>query len=154
MLEQKGVVAGLDADDVVYVSFTQVAQVWGVSAETVLDDDDEQVGMLLAKVLQPAAGGVALAVILGVAVLVDDRLGRQRDDFLEVGMDKRGPQQLVGIGDAAAAMMLLQARGTMDLGGREIRRPVQRHQVMVVQIGETFQRLAALQAPENVAEQG
>src|SRR5271167_2009258 len=134
MLEQKGVVAGLDADDVVYVSFTQVAQVWGVSAETVLDDDDGQVGMLLAKALQPAAGGVSLAVVLGVAVLVDDRLGRQRDDFLEVGMDQRGAQQLMGIGDAAAAMVLFQARGAMDFGGGEIARAVQRYQIMAFQV--------------------
>ena len=64
----------------------------GVGAEAVLDDDNGQVGMFLAKVLQPAACGVAFAVVLGVAILVDDRLGRQRDDLLAVGMDQRGAQ--------------------------------------------------------------
>jgi hypothetical protein len=36
---------------------------------------------------------------------------------------------LVGIGDSAVAMVLLQARGAMDLGGGEITRAVERHQV-------------------------
>ena len=47
--------------------------------------------MLLAKPFEPAAGGVPLAVVLGLTVLLDDRLGCQRDDFLEVGMDQGGP---------------------------------------------------------------
>ena len=55
--------------------------------------------MLLAKPFEPAAGGVPLAVVLGLTVLLDDRLGCQRDDFLEVGMDQGGPQQLMGIGE-------------------------------------------------------
>jgi hypothetical protein len=118
--EQKGVVAGLDTNDVMRASLSQIAKVGGVGAEGVFDDDDWQVGMLLAKPFQPAAGGVPFAVVLGLTILLDDRLGRQRDDFLEVGMDQGGPQQLVGIGDAAVAMVLLQARETMDLGGGEI----------------------------------
>jgi hypothetical protein len=43
--------------------------------------------MLLAKLFQPAAGGIPLTVVLGLAVLLNDRLRCQRDDFLEVGMD-------------------------------------------------------------------
>ena len=135
-------------------SLTQVAEVGGVGTEGVFDDDDRQVGMLLAKPFEPAAGGVPLAVVLGLTVLLDDRLGRQGDDFLEVGMDQGGPQQLMGIGDAAVAMVLLQAGGTMDLGGGEIRGAVQRQQVMAVQIDEAFQHLAALEATEDVAEPG
>src|SRR5207253_1397304 len=111
VLEQKDVVAGLDANDVMHAGRAQVTQVGGVGAEAILDDDDGQVGMFLTKLLQPAAAGVALAVVLGVAVGIDDRLRRQRDDLLEVGMDQGGAQQLMGIGDAAAAMVLLQARG-------------------------------------------
>ena len=81
--------------------------------------------MLLAKPFEPAAGGVSLAIVLSLTVLLDDRLGCQRDDFLEVGMDQGGPQQLMGIGDAAVAMVLFQTGGTMDLGGGEIRGAVQ-----------------------------
>ena len=111
MVEQKRVVARLDANDVMHPSLTQVAKVGGVGAEGVFDDDDRQVGMLLAKPFEPAAGGVPLAIVLGLTILLDDRLGCQRDDFLEVGIDQGGPQQLMGIGDVAVAMLLHQARG-------------------------------------------
>ena len=123
VVEQKGVVARFDANDVMRASLTQVAEVGGVGAEGVFDDDDRQVGMLLTKPFEPAAGGVPLAVVLGLTILLDDRLGCQRDDFLEVGMNQGGPQQLMGIGDAAIAMVLFQTGGTMDLGGGEIRGP-------------------------------
>src|SRR5271157_4032849 len=96
VVEQKRVVARLDANDVMRASLTQVAKVGSVGAESVFDDDDRQVGMLLAKPFEPAAGSVPLAVVLGLTVLLDDRLGCQRDDFLEVGMDQGGPQQLMG----------------------------------------------------------
>jgi hypothetical protein len=124
----------------------QVIEVRRVGAEGVLDDDHGQVGMLAAEAPEPAAGGVAFAVVLGVAVLVDDRLGRQRDDFLEIGMNQGGFQQLMGIGDAAASMVLLQTRRTVDLGGRIIGRSVE--------IDEGLQDLAALQAAEDITEQG
>ena len=126
----------------------------GIGAERVFDDDDRQMGMLLAKRVEPTAGGVPLAVILGLTVLLDDRLGRQWDHFLEVGMDEGRPQQLMGIGDVAIAMLLHQAGGAMDLGGGEIGRTVQRHQVVAAQKDKAFQRLAALQAPEDRAERG
>ena len=152
--EQKGVVAGLHADNVARASLGQVVEMGGVCAEGVFDDDDRQMGMLLAKLFEPAAGGIPLAVVLGLAVLLDDQLWCQWDNFLEVGMDESGPQQLMGIGDAAVAMVLLQARGAMDLRGGEIRRAVERQQVMAVQIDEAFEHLAALQATEEVAETG
>src|SRR5271157_551690 len=108
--------------------------------------------MLLAKPFKPTAGGVPLTVVLGLTILLNDRLRCQRDDFLEVGMDQGGPQQLMGIGDVAVAMVLLQAGGTMDLGGGEIGCAVQRQQVMIVHIEEALEHLAALQATEDLAE--
>jgi hypothetical protein len=75
VLEQNGVVAWLDAKDVRRAGLAQVAQVGSVGAEGIFDDDDRQMGMLVAKRLEPAAGGVPLAVILVLTVLLDDRLG-------------------------------------------------------------------------------
>ena len=92
VLEQKRVIARLDANDVMRASLTQVAEVGGVGAEGVFDDDDRQVGMLAAKTLEPAAGGIPLTVVLGLTILVDDRLRRQWNHFLEVGMDQSSPQ--------------------------------------------------------------
>ena len=59
VLEQESVVAGFDADDEMGVGFAQIAQMRGVGGEAVLDHDDGQVRMFLAKQLEPAAGGVA-----------------------------------------------------------------------------------------------
>ena len=48
VLEQKGMIAWLDADDVVHAGVAQVIEVRRVGAEGVLDDDRGQVGMLAA----------------------------------------------------------------------------------------------------------
>jgi len=87
ILEQERVIAWLDADDVAGAGRAEVAQVRGVGGQGVLDDDDREVGMLLAELFEPAAGGIPLAVVLGLAVLLDNGLRGQRDDLLEVGMD-------------------------------------------------------------------
>jgi len=149
-LEQEGVVAGFDADDVTHTGVGQVAEVGSVGAQSVLDDNDRQVGMLLAKAFQPAARGVAFAIILGGAVLLDDRLGRQRDDLLEVGMHEGSAQHLVMIGDAAAAMVLDQARRALDLAGGKIAGAVQGQQVRAVEKDEILQDLAALQTAKDI----
>ena len=49
------------------------------------------------------------AVVFRVAVLVDDRLGRERNDFLAIGMNQRGTEHLMRIGhrwDRAAARQM------------------------------------------------
>ena len=63
---------------------------------------------------------LSIGVDLPVFHHFDQFVGVGLDDFLAVGMDQGGPQQSMGIGDAAVAMMLLQAGGTMNLGGGEI----------------------------------
>ena len=60
-------------------------------------------------------------------------------------MDQGGAQELMGIGDPAAAMVLLQARGTVDLGGGEVRRAIERQEIMAIEVGEAFEDLAALE---------
>jgi hypothetical protein len=45
-LEQIGMVARLDADDVIGTCFGQVAQVWSIAAEGIFDDNDRQMGMI------------------------------------------------------------------------------------------------------------
>ena len=132
----------------------QVLQVRGVGGQGVFDDDDWQMGMLATELLEPAAGGMALAVVLGLAVLLNNRLGSQGDDFLEVRMDQGGPQQLMGIGDPAAAMVLGQARGARDLGGGEVGRAIERQEITAVEINEAFEDLAALEATEHIVEAG
>jgi hypothetical protein len=69
VLEQEGVVAGLDADDEMRAGRAQILQMGGVGGQAVFDDDDRQMGMLAAEMLEPTAGGIALAVVLGPATL-------------------------------------------------------------------------------------
>lgn len=64
--------------------------------------------MVAAKLLEPTPRGIAFAIILGVAVFVDDRFGGQRNHDLVIGMDKRRAEELMRIGHAAVAMLPLQ----------------------------------------------
>ena len=58
----------------------------GIGGQGVFDDDDRQMGMRAPELFEPAAGGIALAVVL-VWPPLDNRL-RSEDDFLEIGMDQ------------------------------------------------------------------
>jgi len=79
---------------------TQNIEMRSVGVERVLDDDHRQVGMVAAKALEATARGVTFAIVLGVAVVVNDRFGCQRDHFLAIGMDQRRPRDLMRPGRA------------------------------------------------------
>jgi|GEM_PF-1084946 len=151
--KQKGVVARFAADDVMRIGLAQVVEAWCVGTQRVLEDDHRQVRMVPAKRLEPAACGVAFAVAFAVTVLVNNRLGGQRDHFFQVGMNQRGAPDLMRLGHATAAMVLLQARGTVNPGRGKIAGAIQRQQIMSVEIDEQFQRLATLQAANDITEQ-
>src|SRR5947209_20479000 len=99
-------------------------------------------------------GGVALAVVLGVAVLLDDRLRHQGDDLAELRMDERRPQQLMRIRDGTRLALLLQARGAMNGLGGEVGRAIQGQEVAALEEDQGLQRLAALPLAEDVRERG
>ena len=54
------------------------------------------------------------------AILFDNRLGHQGNDFALVGVDERRTQHLMGIGDGAVAVMVFQTRIAMNLFGGKI----------------------------------
>lgn len=72
-----------------------VVEMRRVGTQRILDDDDRQVGMVSAKLLEPTTRCVAFAVILGAAVCVDNWLGSQGNDFFEVRVDQSGTQHLM-----------------------------------------------------------
>ena len=131
----------------------QIADMRGVAAQGILGDDHRQVGMVLAEAVEPAAGGVAFAVVLGLAVLPLDRFRGQRDDLGEVGMDEDGPQHLVVVG-GLAVVLPGQAVVTVDLGGAKVFDPIQGHQVTALEEDILLQDLAPLQLAEEVLEDG
>ena len=151
--EEKGMVAGFDAEDEVSVGIAEVAQMGSVAAECVLNDDDLQERMILTKVLQPTAGRVAFTVVFDKAILLDDRFGCQRDNFFEVGMDQGCAEQLVGIGDMAPAMVLDHARSTMDFLGREVACAIKCQEVAAVEEDVILQDFASLEAAKDFVEQ-
>ena len=87
----------------------QVADVRPIRGQAVLDHDHRQLRMVLAKLGQKAAGGVPLTVVLGGAVLLDDRFGGQGDHGREVRVQEHAPQHLVRIGRRAVGVGLFQA---------------------------------------------
>src|SRR5436189_2399159 len=154
LAEQVRVVPGLDAQDEMYPRRLQVADVWRVAAEGVFGHDDRQVGMVLAETLEPTPGGVALAVVLVLAVLTLDRLGRQGEDLREIRVNEGGPQQLVVVADCAVLVLPRQAMVAVDLLGREVFDPIQGNQLTTFQEDKLLQDLAALQRAEEVLEGG
>ena len=106
--------------------------------------------MFVANLLQQTLAGVAFAVVFVVAVLLDDRLRRERNDLLVIGMNHGGSQHLMLIGDLVGlAVLLLQTRFAMDLFRREISGTIQRQQITAVMKDVRFQRFPALQLPKD-----
>ena len=71
--------------------------------------------MVLAELRQEPLQGVAFTVVLGFAILLEDRFGHQRDDFSTAGTYQRGTQHLMVVSDLAITMMFFHALGAMDL---------------------------------------
>src|ERR687892_168722 len=92
----------------------------GIRAQTVFRDDDLEVGVIPAKLGDETLGGVAFAVIFLAAILFDNRLGHQRNDFALIGVDERRTQHLMGIGDGPISMAFFQTRVAMNLVGGKI----------------------------------
>src|SRR5947209_7325999 len=110
--------------------------------------------MILAKRREKPLGRMALAVVLGVAVLLEDRLGHQRDDFAEVRMHQHSSQQLMVVRDGAIAMPPFQTVRAMDLLRREIPRTIEGEQVVAIEEGQRLESFAPLQLTEDVGEAG
>lgn len=71
---QTGVRVRLDVQNVVPAGLVDLPDVGRVGVERVLDQDQLQVGITSAQPGQQALGGVALAIVLGRAVLFEERL--------------------------------------------------------------------------------
>lgn len=60
--------------------------------------------MALAQLRDEALGGLALTIVFLGAVLLDNQLGHQRNDFALIRENDRGPQHLVVIGNDAVTV--------------------------------------------------
>jgi hypothetical protein len=103
---------------------------------------------------EPAAGGVAFAIVLGVAVLAVNGFGRQGNDFGEVGVDDDGAEHLVVEGNRAVVVRARHAVVAVDLLRAEVFDAVEGHQVVAVKEGVLLQNLAALHLAKDILEGG
>jgi hypothetical protein len=129
-------------------------QLWrGVGAQRVFGDDDLEMRMIGAELLEPALGGVALAVVFQLSVAVGDHLGKQRDHLHPLGVDHTGTEQLQRVGDLAGlGVGLDQAGGGADLARRVKARAVEADEVVAIDKDEGLERFAALQFAKQRTE--
>ncbi len=67
-------------------------------------------------------------------------------------MNQGRPQQLMGIGNRAVAVLRFQTRGTRNGGGGKIPRPIQGQQITALIKDQRLERFAALQLPKDPAK--
>ena len=78
---------------------------WSLTGPSILDHDQLQMRMFFADFAKQSLGGVSSAIVFVVSVLLDDRLWRERNDLLLIGMDEYGPQHLMVVSDFARAFV-------------------------------------------------
>src|SRR5262245_45791058 len=96
----------------------------GIRAQAVFRDDDFAVGVILTKLGDETLRRVALAIVFLGAILFDNRLGPQGNDFAFVGVDERRTQQLMSIGHGAIAVVFFQTRVAVNIVGGKIARAI------------------------------
>jgi len=123
--------------------------VGSIGAEGILDDDGFKTGMILLELGNPSLGRIALAVILGIAVLLADRFRGQRYDDHRVGIDYGGPDclEIINCHSRLGACLHETEGGEELLGGKEAS-AIQRHEVVASHEDHLLKGLASLSIPK------
>jgi len=151
-LEQGSMVPFFDPHNIMEVVIVQPWDRGSVRTQAVFGDDPLAVGVVLAQFRDEAFGGMALTIVFLGAVLLDNRLGHQRHDCALIGVNERGAQHLVPIGDGAMAVMRCQTRVTVHLVGGNIARTIEGSEVVAFHKHHLFKRFAALEGAKDVLE--
>ena len=96
-----------------------------IRTEAVFGDNQFEMRVIPTQLGDEAFGSIAFTIIFGRAILLDNGLGHQRNDFAFVGMDERGTQELMGIGDGAISVMFFSTRVAVNLFGGKIARAIE-----------------------------
>lgn len=145
-------IAFFDPKDIVTRGVMQCLDVGGVRTETVFGNDELEMRVILAQLGHEALGGIALTVIFLRAILLDNGLGHQRNDFTAVWMENRRPQQLVIIGDRTIAMDLVETRVTVNRLRGTIPRAIECQELIAVKKYHLLQCLTALELTKDARE--
>jgi hypothetical protein len=105
MLEQIGMVAFLDAQNMMQVVILQHLDVRGIGTEAIFGDDQLEMRVVLAQFDEQTLGRIALTIVFVRAIWLDNRFGHQRNHFALVGVNEGRTQQLVAVGHGAIALM-------------------------------------------------
>lgn len=118
--EQVGMIPLFNTQNIMDIVIVQHLDMGSVGTQAVFGDDQLKMGVVLAQFRDEALGGIALTIVFLGAVLLDNRLGHERNDFALIGMNERGAQHLVPIGNEAIAVMRCQTRVTVNVVGGKI----------------------------------
>ena len=89
LLEQRGMIACVDAEDRMTAIIVQGLDVRGIGTQSVFGDDAREMRVILAQPGDAAFGGIALAIVFRRAVLLHNRFGHQRNHCTKIRMDDR-----------------------------------------------------------------
>lgn len=123
-----------------------------IRAQTVLGDHHLAVGVISANLGDEALGSIAFAVIFLAAILFDNRLGPERNDFALVGVDEGRPQQLMSIGDGTVSVVCCQTRLAVDLLGGKRAGAIESSEVMALDKDHLCKGFATLQVTKHHLE--
>src|SRR5208283_3899381 len=123
--EQELMIALFNPQNEMHVMAFKFFDMRGIRTQPVFSNNHGEMGVILAEFLEETFGGVALAIILGLAILSENRFGHQRNNFACVGMNQRRRQHLMVIGYLAVLPLPLQTSVTMDVVRGKVFRAVE-----------------------------
>ena len=124
----------------------------GIGTETVCGHNHVERRVVLTSHGEKAFGGMALAIIFVGAVLCDNGLRHQGNDFALIGMHARCPQHLMSIGHRAMSMRLFSTRRTVNLCGGARARAIEGQEVVTLDTHPLLERLASLELTKDLRE--
>src|SRR6266849_6604780 len=152
LLKQIRMIACFAPKNVVTAVIVQGFNVRRIGTESIFGDNKPEMGMVLAQLGNEAFGGIALTIVFLAAILFDDRLRHQRNDFTPVGMNECGTEHLMQIGHRAVTVMLFETRLTMDRFGGKISSAVKGQQITPLKKHHLVQRFPALKLSKDRLE--
>ena len=152
IVEHERMVTWFSTQQELKIHVLKVFDVRTVAGQTVFDHDALQLWMHLTNSSQQSPDGIAFAIILVVAILLDNGFQGYGDDFLAIGVNKNSYYQLMRILRRSVLVILDQAMRTLDGCRREITSAIDRQQIIPLMKNKAFEHATALQLVKDVGK--
>jgi hypothetical protein len=152
VLESKRLIAFFDTHEGMDVMRLPHLDVRGIGTAAVFGDNHVEVRVVLTELGNEAFGRIALAIIFARAVLFDNGLRQQRDDFALLGMQEGCPQPLMRRGHGAVSLLFLSTRRTVNLVGGKRARAIEGQERVPLHKHPLLEHLASLELTKDVLE--